>query len=179
MKGTYFTNHAGDRDYMSKAEMDAVEKTGRCSVEKYAHTPTEWVSQDYKVLALHARPGQVEPGTRPPHFYVPESKLAKTFDQMEKGSIHWKSHGRSVCDNSNRAGAMYAGPEFARLSASERRCVACGELYATLTREGMKWSVADVILLKRMWKHWDKREDCARMLKRTVQSCIFKWGHIR
>jgi hypothetical protein len=178
--GVPFKNAQGEQDVLSLGELDAVEITGRCSWQEYLRYATQWPSVTVPVDSLmDARPGQTTPGKYLAHVPLPVSVSAKTFDEMQKGGIHWKVNSRSACDSVFRPGGMFSGPQFARASSNARRCEACSDLYRTLVREGMKWSRDDVRTLRTMWKHFERREECARLLRRTFQSCLLKWGMIR
>lgn len=175
-----YLDHKGELDCMPYEELESVERSGRSSWQVYAMQPGDWPNQCTPIAPLmDARPGQTTEGEFPAHLPVIESPTAKTFDEMQKGGIHWKVNSRSACDNVVRPGGMFVGPQFARARASARRCEACADLYRTLVREGMKWSGDDVRTLRRMWKDYEQREECARLLRRTFYSCLMKWGMIR
>ena len=178
--GLPFKNAQGEPDVLPLGELEAVERSGRSSWQEYGMEIGEWPGEQFAVESLmEARPGQTIPGKYPAHLPIIESPCAKTFEAMQKGGIHWKVNARSACDNIARPGGMFSGPQFARASSNARRCEACSDLYRTLVREGMKWSRDDVRTLRTMWKHFEQRDECARLLRRTFQSCLLKWGMIR
>jgi hypothetical protein len=178
--GLPFKNAQGEPDVLPLGELEAVERSGRSRWMEYAATLGEWPAAPVPIVPLmEARSNQTTADAYPAHVTLPVSVSAKTFDEMQKGGIHWKVNSRSACDSVFRPGGMFAGPQFARASSNVRRCEPCAELYRTLVREGMKWSKDDIRLLRAMWKNFERRDECATLLRRTFQSCLLKWGQIK
>jgi aspartyl/asparaginyl beta-hydroxylase (cupin superfamily) len=65
--GMQYKDHTGRVQFLSYAEFQAVERSGRSSLQHYMHNATVWPSEPtyHPIDLMNERPNPVEPGTRP------------------------------------------------------------------------------------------------------------------
>ena len=161
----------GRYDAVSTEEVEAVERSGRSSWQSYALTPSTWPEPSSAVVPLmEGRPGAVEPWVRPVEGVL-NFGAQRTWEEMEKGVIHWQSAGRAVCDGKWHSGAMYGSKLFKTMLTHPRVCARCEELYGILRREGLSWQEWEDEVLLRLWPHVHRRQEVCHSTERTYNSC--------
>ena len=115
-----YLDNTGRMTWMMSDEADAIERSGRCTWQDYANTPTEYITQRWQLQVMHSRPGRSEPGVRPVH------KPPYVFkDELERMRYHWDEARCGPVMRSRRSKVLTKG-QFAK---AKNRCKYCLKAY--------------------------------------------------
>jgi len=142
--GLLFKNAQGEPDVLSLGELNAVEVSGRSSLEEYRSTPSEWPQQHTQVIGLmERRPGSIKPGKRPAEVHYVPCKVYEFATLKEVQFIRLMSHMTGV----NLGIVLGRGTNFVR-NIRERENIKTGYIWGN--------SEQDMNTAHMMWAKWNE-----------------------
>jgi hypothetical protein len=171
-----YINADGDMDAITIEELQAIERTGRCSWQRYSIAPTVWYPHRAKmsalVMAMDERPEPSEPGERPvqhpPPPPVPERPVV-----IDDGWVHWKGDRVAMCSE-ERVLRGVSRKNFIALDGDPMRCPECIKRLEAMAGEGMPWMDWEVKLLMDEWPYAGRRKLVMERLGRSYYACRSK-----
>lgn len=130
--GLWFADVRGVRAFMERDEIEAIERSGKCSVESYAHDDAPALSLPTamdKLATMEHRPGAIERGVRPVHIEqvprfreitrpAPKETQWHLLDRRNVG-------GYAACGGKADRSDVFGFARFGRMRSHRKVCKAC------------------------------------------------------
>ena len=132
MSALTYIDHNGQLAYMEAEERESIERSGKCSLERYAFDDgyvRDIPRASEKIEWMHQRPHAIEIGARPVHQDDVPSQRPYTQGWVAVGDWHLgdrlKPGGYASCGAQSNKCDVFGFTRFGRMRTHRRTCRAC------------------------------------------------------